>query len=215
VLVDNIRASGGPDIKWADAARSNATVADAADSGQPTYVGALITDAVTRFPYPINNPDTVSIVLMNWGANEMSGGDGMDDPAQLPSAATWNANYLAIIDYVHGRFPNAIIYIMRPWRRGYDNQAAELYARISGAIVPARTFTRDGPDEATWLKWTDNGNTRSADGVHYSSPAHPSNVNGSTVGGAECAAAWQPVLNFWIVIPLVARRRRRRFKIAA
>jgi hypothetical protein len=161
----------------------------------------LITDAVTRFPYPINNPDTISIVLMNWGANEMSGGNGTDDPAQLPSAATWNANYLSIIDYVHGRCPNAVIYIMSPWRRGYDNQAAELRTRIIGTIVPARTFAREGPDESVWMKWIDNGNTRSADGVHYSSPrdvdglAHPS-INGSTIGGAACAAAWQPALGY-------------------
>jgi hypothetical protein len=196
MLVDNIRASGGPDIKWADAARSNATVADAADSGQPTYVGALISDAVTRFPYPINNPDTVSTVLMNWGANEMSGGNGLDDPAQLPSAATWNANYLAIIDYVHGRFPNALIYIMYPWRRGYDSQAAELHASIDTIRAARAGLVFASADEAVWLKAGDNGNTNSADGVHYSSPEHPSNINGSTTGGAACASALQPAIGY-------------------
>ena len=133
---------------------------------------------------------------MNWGANEMSGGNGTDDPAQLPSAATWNANYLAIIDYVHGRFPNATIYLMYPWRRGYDNQAAELHDRIDTIVAARSGLVFGGADEAVWLKWTDNGDTESADGVHYSSPAHPSNVNGSTSGGASCATAWQPELGY-------------------
>lgn len=133
---------------------------------------------------------------MNWGANEMSGGNGADDPAQLPSVATWNANYLSIIDYVHSRCPNALIYIMYPWRRGYDNQASELHTRINTIIAARPGLTFAGPDETVWLKSADNGNTYTADGVHLSSPAHPSNINGSTAGGAACAAAWQPALNY-------------------
>lgn len=111
-------------------------------------------------------------VLMNWGVN-----DGCAD------TATWETNYLAIIDKVHAKAPNADVYLMRPWMRGYACTAA-LHASID-TIVAARAFARIGPDEAIWLENGDNGATNTVDGVHY-----------STAGNAACAAQWQTVLGY-------------------
>jgi hypothetical protein len=169
-------------------------VEDASISGTSTYVGYLLDNIQAQFRYATDNPGTVSIVLSNWGANEM--GHGSDNVAFLPDATTWIAQYESIIDYVHGRFPNARIYIMYPWRRSFDLQAAELHSRINTIIADRSTVAFAGPDEAIWLKGSDNGANNSCDGTHYSSPTCPSNVNGSTAGGAACAAAWQPVLNY-------------------
>ncbi len=146
-----------------------------------TGVDLLIDNTVVSTLAParrfIEHRDAVTHVLMNWGVNDIASG--------LPVEATWKANYLAIIDYVHTRFPQAAIYIMRPWRRGFDSECATLHTWIDD-IVAARQFTAVGPDEAVWLKGSDNGIAETdAGGVHY-----------SAVGIPLAAAAWKAALGY-------------------
>ncbi len=114
-------------------------------------------------------------VLLNWGVN-------YDDATA--DEATWKANYLAIIDKVHAKAPLAAVYLMRPWKVGYDARAAVLHGWIDD-IVAARAFTYVGPDEAVWLEGGDDGATNTADGIHY-----------SAAGQTACAAQWATVLGY-------------------
>ncbi len=145
-------------------------------AGGQTVVSALtVMDAtLAALPDDFVRGD-YSAVLLNWGAN---------DVGSLPAEATWEADYLAIIDKVHAKAPNAKVYLMRPWRRGYDAEAATLHGWID-TIVAARAFTYVGPDEAVWMKGADNGAAMTTDGIHY-----------STAGQAECAAQWKTVLGY-------------------
>ena len=117
-------------------------------------------------------------VLCNWGANDMG------DPAVMANEAAWEAYYLAVIDKIHAKAPRAKVYLMRPWRRNYNSEAATLHGWID-TIVAARAFTYVGPDEAVWLKGADDGAAMTVDGVHY-----------STLGNTTCAAQWQSVLGY-------------------
>jgi len=118
------------------------------------------------------------IVLCNWGANEMTGA--------LPAEATWEANYLTIIDAVLAKWPNATVYLMYPWIQGQDAKAATLHGYID-TIIAARPGGRvvAGPDEAVWLKGADDGATMTTDGIHY-----------SAAGMLEAAAQWATVLGW-------------------
>lgn len=115
--------------------------------------------------------------LLNWGANDVGG--------PLPSEATWQSDYLAILDAIHAAYPFARVYIMRPWRSGFDANAATLKARIDNIVAARSSFAFVGPDEAVWLKGADNGATMTTDGTHY-----------STAGKAECAAQWKAALGY-------------------
>lgn len=124
-------------------------------------------------------PVCVSHVLMNWGAN---------DCKNLPAAATWQAEVLAMIDAASAAWPGVKVYLMRPWRRDYygEDVSAELDT-IAGwidAVVAARPGVAFlGPDERVWLKGADNGATMTTDGTHY-----------SAAGQIECAAQWYALI---------------------
>lgn len=115
-------------------------------------------------------------VLVNYGANDVTAG--------LPAEATWVANYQSILDKAHVRFPDAQVYVMRPWRRGFGTQSDTLATWIASAIV-GRAWAHLGPDERVWMEGGDDGATMTSDGTHY-----------STAGDTECAAQWQTVLGY-------------------
>lgn len=141
-------------------------------SGQSVATALAAMDGILAgFPADASTGD-YSVVTLNWGVN-----DGCSD------TATWETNYLAIIDKVHAKAPNAKVYLMRPWMRGYACTAA-LHASID-TIVAARAFTYVGPDEAVWLEGGDDGATNSVDGIHY-----------SAAGQIEATAQWATVLGF-------------------
>jgi hypothetical protein len=166
---------------YGDAARSNATVADAVPGTPGTGVDVLIDNATNSTLIPARRympgRDVITHILCNWGVNDM---------AALPSEATWKANYLSILDYLHTRFPQANIYIMRPWRRGFDADAATLNSWIADIVVARSSFVVEGPDEAVWLENGDNGVLETdAGGVHY-----------SALGNALAIEAWKVALGF-------------------
>lgn len=114
------------------------------------------------------------IVLYNIGVNDF----------QSATEAQWIANVETVADAIHVRWPAALFYMMRPWKRGF-NATADVYASRIDQIVAARTFVRLGPDERIWLKGADDGATMTTDGIHY-----------SAAGQAECAAQWKAVLGY-------------------
>lgn len=115
------------------------------------------------------------IVLINFGANDVS---------VLPAQGTWIANYRTIINGgILSKWPDARVYLMRPWRRNFDSACDSLATWIGEIVLaqPAQTFL--GPDERVWLKGDDNGATETTDGIHY-----------SAAGEVTCASEWLEVL---------------------
>jgi GDSL-like Lipase/Acylhydrolase family len=142
-----------------------------------TVASALTAMDATLAGFPADGGTTnYRHVLMNWGVNDIAG---------TPVEATWEANYLSIIDKIHAKAPNAKVYLMRPWDVGNDAWAATFNTWIN-VIVGSRAFTYVGPDEAVWLKGSDNGASETVDGVHYSTP----------LGNNLAAARWQTVLGY-------------------
>lgn len=115
-------------------------------------------------------------MLLNWGANDMVG--------SLPAQATWQNNYLSIIDAAHAKWPNATIWVMYPWRQGQDANATTLHGWINNVVAARSAYTFVGPDEAVWLKGGDDGATNGT--VHYTNP----------VGATAAAAAWKTTLGY-------------------
>lgn len=114
------------------------------------------------------------LVLMNWGANDM---------LAMPVQATFEANYLTIIDAVHTKWPTALIYLARPWRQGKATESTTLATYIANVRAARSSYTFLGMDERVWLEGGDNGATNSSDGVHY-----------TTAGYTAAANAWTAVL---------------------
>lgn len=107
------------------------------------------------------------VVLIDLGANDVNG--ALDQ-------STWQNNYLAVADAVHTQFPNALAYITKPWRRGFDAQCDTLASWIDN-VVASRTFLRVGDDERGWMKGADNGATYTIDGVHLSTAGQTEKPN--------------------------------------
>lgn len=120
--------------------------------------------------------DPVKEVTMNWGVNEMGA---------LPAEATWEANYEAIIDKVHTKWPDAQIRLMYPWKQGFDADAATLHGWVNVIVAARGPYTHSGADEAVWLKGSDNGVSETVDGIHY-----------STLGKSLCAKAWLTAMGY-------------------
>jgi len=137
--------------------------------------GAAVTVAADYSP---NRKDSeASGYSYGGGANDWSGG--------LPAEVTWEADYEAILDAIHAKWPTVRVYIMRPWDRGHDADAAIVSGWITTIQTARSSFVTVGPDEAVWLKGADNGATMTTDGVHY-----------SAAGNAEAAIQWQAVLGY-------------------
>ncbi len=116
--------------------------------------------------------------LVNIGVNDF----GTSSPG--PSVTQWIADMTTVIDAVHAQWPDALVFLMRPWKRGFDARADQFAAAID-IIIAARDFTRLGPDERIWLKGSDNGTTNTTDGIHY-----------SVAGESACVDAWLHSLGY-------------------
>jgi hypothetical protein len=157
--------TGGGSWGFSDAGLSGATLASTLAALTATLAGM-----------PIANEGGSLRVLINLGVNDMGG---------LPPEATWEANYEALIDAIVAKWPAALVYLMRPWKVGFDAAAATLHSWIAVVQAARATTTFVGPDEAIWLKGSDNGSSETVDGIHYT-PA----------GDALCVAQWQAVLGW-------------------
>ena len=110
---------------------------------------------------------------------------GANDANDGVTEATWKANYGYILDAIHAKWPNALLYVMRPWTRGY-NAECDLFAAWIGDLVTARAgWAFLGPDERDFLENGDDGVTYTSDGTHP-----------NTAGYALTAAQWQAVMGY-------------------
>lgn len=129
-------------------------------------LGGAATRVVADLALLPNRPEPM-FVLLNWGVNEM---------ASLPTEATWAASYYTVLDAIHAKWPDAKCYLTRPWKQGFDAQAATLNGWITTIVAARSTFAFVGSDEAVWLKAADDGATNTTDGVHYSAAGHTASV---------------------------------------
>ena len=118
-------------------------------------------------------PDNHTTVLINLGVNDFG---VLTDP-------TWTADMLTTIDAIHSKWIGAQVYLMRTWKRGFDSDANTYATSIANIVAARPSFVHLGPDEAVWLKGSDNGATNTTDGIHY-----------SAAGEAACVTAWRAVL---------------------
>lgn len=116
-------------------------------------------------------------VLVNIGVNDIAAG--------LPAEATWRADFGIVLDAIHAKYPDALVYSMRPWRIGSDAASATLAGWIAAEEAERPTWALAGPDEAVWAKAGDNGATNYTDAVHY-----------SVAGNAACVTAWLAALGY-------------------
>lgn len=131
------------------------------------WAGATVTSyaasiAARLAPYnPVNPPSFEA--LCNFGANDVSA---------LPSEAAWKASYLAIVDAITAKWPQAKVRITKPWRRGYATQCNTLAGWIDDIVAARPGVAFVGDDERVWLENGDNGTTRTSDGVHPNAAGH-------------------------------------------
>lgn len=124
--------------------------------------GDRLADMTAKVPAIIANAPTgigTTRILINIGVNDFS---------SLPSEATWKANLGGALDQLHTAFPSALVYVTRPWKRGFDATATTVASWNDDVIATRSSWAFVGDDERAWLKGTDNGTTMTSDGVHYS-----------------------------------------------
>ncbi len=119
-------------------------------------------------------PNNHTHVVINLGVNDFG----------IATMGPWIADMETVIDAVHARYPQASIWVMYPWKRSFDATAATYHTWVD-QIITDRPFVIAGPDEAVWLKGSDDGATNTYDGIHYSYASGPPN------GETACAAQWQ------------------------
>ena len=145
---------------WAESlryARSGGTVAS---------ILALQAGSIARMPV------VPEVILVNAGANDL---------AALPAAATWRADFGALLDGLHGKWPEAKVYAAKPWKAGQDASASTMAGWIDTVLSTRSSWALEGLNEAVTIKAGDNGAANTVDGIHYSEPA----------GNTAAAAAWK------------------------
>lgn len=100
-----------------------------------------------------------NVILCNLGANDVQ--------VALPAEATWEANYLYILDAMRAKWPSAIMYVTKVWVRGFLANCNTIAGWID-TVVASRSWLMAGDDERIWLEGGDNGVTMTTDGLHYS-----------------------------------------------
>lgn len=115
-------------------------------------------------------------LLLNLGANDLSGGT---------TQAAYETAMGEILDAAKAKWPSLKSKVMRPWRRGYDAQSATMATWVANVVSTRSAWASTGPDEAVFLKSSDDGATYTDDGLHP-------NLAGYTL----TAAQWQAAMGY-------------------
>ena len=121
-------------------------------------------------------------ILLNLGVNDV----GFAPPWTLPNQTTWQNDYISILDTLHAQWPNARIYLTKPWKAqsGGDDSVWDTMAGWVDNVAAARSsFTFAGDDERAWFE--PNAATYSSDSIHY-----------NTAGQTAAAAAKKTALGY-------------------
>jgi len=159
------------------------------ETGQSWYElvprGALYGGTVLNFKNSIiagaldTYTDIPTYILANWGVNDID--------SEGTTQAAFEANYGYVLDALHAKWPNAKIYLMRPWWVTTPESQILMNA-MDDTWIPNILSTRGdfaflGPDERIFLENGDNGATLTDDGCHP-----------NAAGYQATAAAWLSVL---------------------
>lgn len=162
--------------KWAEIAPGAVAV-----SGYT--IGDLRNEIDARLAAIPASAGTPAYILCNVGANDVN--------TTLPTQGDWTTRYLYNADAMHAKYPNALMYIAKPWRAGKETNCNTIAGWID-AMIPQRNFLRNGIDEravtdggAAVLEGGDNGATRTSDGIHP-----------NAAGAVATAAAWQGKMGY-------------------
>jgi len=109
--------------------------------------------------HTLNSKNDYNIFLINLGTGDLFYGT---------SEADYKTAMLYIVDAVKVKYPNAICFISKPWRRGYNTEATTMAGWVDDIVAARSTFCYVGDDENVWMKGADDGATMTFDGVHYS-----------------------------------------------
>ena len=123
------------------------------ETGQ-AFVDTLDTDFINYHQNP-------AYILIGLGKNDISGVYG------TLNATDWQNALGEIVDYMHAKFPQARIGIVRPWRRVENGQLDAMCDTWIPNVVNARpAFCFLGPDERVFIENGDDGVTYTGDGTH-------------------------------------------------
>jgi lysophospholipase L1-like esterase len=136
------------------------------------------TSVFERCPHAIGVSGEPPYIVIDLGVNDV----GFTAPWVLPNQTTWQNDYLAVLDALHAQWPNALVYITKPYKGGGDDSVFDTMAGWVDNVVAARAFARAGDDERSWFK--PNIGTYSTDNLHFN----------TTAGQAAKAAAVEAVL---------------------
>lgn len=98
-------------------------------------------------------------ILVTLGANDVAG---------TLVEATWKADYLDVLDRFHAAWPDAVVYLSRPWVRTATTDVDTVAGWIADIQAARPTFVQLGPDQRVWLENGDDGATLTTDGIHLS-----------------------------------------------
>lgn len=106
-----------------------------------------------------------SDVVCMYGTNEMT---------SMPTEAQFKSDYLALIAAWHRKYPDAKVWLMKPWRRGKASEVVTIAAWIDAIVADpsCSAFTKVGADCSTFLPGTDDGASTTVDGIHPNRAGH-------------------------------------------
>lgn len=104
-----------------------------------------------------------SDIIINLGANDAGG---------VLVQSTWQANLSYILDALHAKWPDARVYVVGAWRRGFDVNCATLKIWTANVLAARSSWAYAGPDESVFIKAADDGAACTSDGIHWLGPCY-------------------------------------------
>lgn len=132
-------------------------------------------DANIALHAPLDGYVIRNTFLINIGANDVL----------ISDLSQWKTNYQYVISALVAKWPDAEIFLAKPWRRGYGARCDMVATWIDELIAANPSSCFVGHDERSWLEGGDDGATMTTDGLHY-----------SVAGQTECANQWKTILGY-------------------
>lgn len=161
-----------PDL--APAVIAESSIQFAVSGASTAYMAGYIAEHINN-ALLVGQPDFVTYSL------------GANDVVAMPSESTWKANTTGSINALLAKWPNAQIYISRPWRRSYLTECNTLATWIADVVALYPNNCHLGPDERIYLEGGDDGLTMTSDGIHPKTDATTQGI---------VASAWKAAMGY-------------------
>lgn len=172
---------------WPGTLRSALAARNPMNTGWTMYVKGIEGSKLSGWADTGGINSEISLVTPNFNPRDVLINLGINDIATgLESKPVFEADYATVVEAIHSKWPKVHIWIMYPWGRGFDTDAATVHGYIDDVIAAHSAYVFAGPDEAVWFKGSDDGATNSYDGIHYVAP----------VGMTAAQTAWMSVLPY-------------------